>query len=94
MAKTRNLGGQIIELRNQGKSYRDIETLLSCSKRTINYHCNKNDLLDTGKKRHKISPEKQKEIYDYCQNNSSADAQLFFKASKSTIEKYKKRALI
>ena len=32
---------QILELRSQGKSYREIEAILGCSKSTISYHCGK-----------------------------------------------------
>lgn len=32
---------QIIQLRNAGKSYREIERILGCSKSTISYHCGK-----------------------------------------------------
>jgi len=30
---------KILELRNEGKSYREIQKILGCSKSTISYHC-------------------------------------------------------
>ena len=32
---------KIIQLKNEGKSYREIEKILGCSKGTISYHCGK-----------------------------------------------------
>ena len=39
MGTARNLKYEIIAMRNDGLSYRQIEKELQCSKGTINYHC-------------------------------------------------------
>lgn len=44
---------QILNLRNQGKSFREIEKILGCSKATISYHCSegqKNKAIARNKK--------------------------------------------
>lgn len=35
-----NLKEKILKLRNEGKTYDEIKSLLNCSKGTISYHCN------------------------------------------------------
>jgi transposase len=87
-AKNPELRNQILALRDT-MSYRDIEKKLGCSKGTINYHCGKNDLLDTGKKKYPLTIEKKKEIHEFCKTNSNSVAQKHFNVSLSTIHKYK-----
>lgn len=89
MATARNLEETIVTYRKEGKSYREIKDLLNCSKRTINYHCKKNNLLDTGKKRYPITIEKQKEIFEFCKTNNDSVATKHLNVSLSTIRKYK-----
>jgi transcriptional antiterminator len=93
MAATRNLGGQILELRKT-MSYRKIQEALKCSKRTINYHCKKNGVQDTGNKRFPITVEQQNDIYEFCKTNTPKQAIEHFKFSKSTIEKYRKGGVV
>lgn len=52
----------IIRLRKQGKSYRQIEDELGCSKGTVAYNCKQAGLEDIGKKQQKISKEKKEKI--------------------------------
>lgn len=47
MAKPKNLGQQIIQLRDSGKTYDEIKVLLKCSKGTIAYHCGINQKQKT-----------------------------------------------
>lgn len=89
MATARNLEEIIVTYRKEGKSYREIQALLNCSKRTINYHCENNNLLDTGKKRYPITLEKQKEIFEFCKTNSDSVAKQHLNVSLSTIRKFK-----
>lgn len=89
MSGYRNLKIPILELRKQGKTYRQIENLLKCSRTTIHYHCNKHNLNDTGKKRYAITDNIKLAISQFCKENSTLKAQKYFGVSKSTIFKYK-----
>lgn len=90
MAIKRNLKNQILTLRNQGKSYREIQKELICSKGTINYHCKENELTDIGMKIAPVDSEMKSQIADYCKDSTLADASKHFGLSLSTIKKYKK----
>ena len=90
MAIKRNLKSKILTLRNQGKSYREIQKELSCSKGTINYHCKENELTDIGMKIAPVNLEIKSEIAEYCKDSTLADASKHFGLSLSTIKKYKK----
>jgi orotate phosphoribosyltransferase-like protein len=41
---TTSLKEKILELRNEGKNYNEISETLGCSKSTISFHCNNNNL--------------------------------------------------
>jgi transposase len=90
MAIKRNLKNQILTLRNQGKSYREIQKELICSRGTINYHCRENELTDIGMKIPPVDTELKSQIADYCKDSTLADASKYFGLSLSTIKKYKK----
>lgn len=90
MAIKRNLKPQILSLRNQGKSYREIQKELNCSKGTINYHCKENELTDIGMKVAPISDDIKLQIAEFCKENTLLDASKHFGLSLSTIKKYKK----
>jgi transposase len=89
MAGQRNLKYDILKLRTEGKSYRDIQKLLQCSKSVVGYHCQKNEATDTGMKKHPISPELKKQISEYCKSNKLSDASKHFNLSISTINRHK-----
>ena len=90
MAIRRNLKPQILTLRNQGKSYREIQRELNCSKGSINYHCKENDLTDIGMKVTPVDNSIKSEIAEFCKEHTLSEASNFFKLSLSTIKKYKK----
>jgi DNA-binding CsgD family transcriptional regulator len=90
MAIKRNLKPQILTLRNQGKSYREIQKELSCSKGTINYHCKENELTDIGMKVAPVNLEIKNSIANFCKENTLIEASKHFGLSLSTIKKYKK----
>lgn len=90
MAIKRNLKPQILTLRNQGKSYREIQKELNCSKGTINYHCKENELTDIGMKVAPVDSAIKSEIADYCKEHTLLEASNHFGLSLSTIKKYKK----
>ena len=89
MSTKRNLKSEIINLRNQGKSYREIKQILNCSKGTINYHCKILGMVDIGKKKYPIDNEMKKSISEYCKNHSLVETSKVFKLSISTINNYK-----
>ena len=90
MARPRQIKSQILSLREQGKTYNEIAKELECAKSTINYHCKKHDLTDIGLKNVRIDSDTAEKIYEFCKQNSVADAVKHFGVSKSTIKKYKK----
>lgn len=90
MAIRRNLKPQILTLRNQGKSYREIQRELNCSKGSINYHCKENDLTDIGMKVNPVDNSIKSEIAEFCKEHTLSEASNYFKLSLSTIKKYKK----
>lgn len=90
MARPRQLKHQVLTLRAEGKSYREIQKQLNCSRGTVNYHCKENDMTDTGLKVHPLSKELKIQIAEFCKNNTSAKASQHFNLSLSTIKKYRK----
>ena len=89
MAYQRNLKGEIIRLRvDENKSYREISSILNCSKSTVQYHCGKHNLVDTGKKRYPISPELSQRIKDYLKCHSVKETIYALGVSASTITKH------
>jgi len=89
MSGYRKLKLEILELRKQGKSYREIESILNCNRSVINFHCTKHNLTDTGKKRYAVSDKTKVAISDFCKHKKIKEAQIYFNLSKSTILKYK-----
>ena len=89
MSGHKNLKMEILELRKQGKSYREIEKRLNCVRSTIHYHCNKHNVTDNGKKRYAITNETKLAISNYCKLNTTSKAQKYFNVSKSTIFKFR-----
>ena len=90
MAEKRNIKGQILKLRMEGKSYREIQKEIGCSKGNVWFHCNNHGLNDTGKKRYALSEKNKIQIANYCLNHTSLEASKFFNLSIQTIKKYRK----
>jgi DNA-binding CsgD family transcriptional regulator len=89
MSAIRNLEAEILELRGQKKSYRDIQKILQCSKKTINYHCEKAGLTDVGQKKYPLTLEKKIEIFEFCKTHSNIEAKEQLNVSISSVIKYK-----
>jgi transcriptional regulator len=89
MSAPKNLKLKILELRRQGKSYREIEDILDCTRSTISFHCKRHNVTDTGKKRHAISNDLKNAIHIFCKEHKTSEAIKYFNLSKSTIFKYK-----
>ena len=90
MAKKRNLKTEILMLRNEGLSYREIAKRLNCQKSLINYHCDKNNLTDIGMKLSPISTETKRAIAEFCKKNKNREAVEHFGVSLTTIKRYNK----
>jgi transposase len=89
MATKRKLRSEILELRNQDKSYREIEKILNCNRSTINYHCRLHNLTDNGKKRYPVSEETKLAVAQYCLEHTCEEASKHFGLAKSTVYKFK-----
>jgi len=92
MAKPTGIGNDIISLREAGRTYKQIQKELGCSKSTIHYHCKKRNLTDIGFKRVQVNDTIANEIYEFCKikGNTAVKASEKFDLSLSTIKKYKK----
>ena len=82
MSAPKNLKLKILELRRQGKSYREIENILNCTRSTISFHCKRHNITDTGKKRYAITNEVKLAISEFCKQHKTSQ----HKTSKSTQE--------
>ena len=89
MSLKRNLKSEIVQMRNEGKSYREIQKILNCSRGTINYHCRMTGMVDTGKKVYALDNDMKKSIAEYCKTHSLIATAKAFKLSLSTINNYK-----
>jgi len=90
MSAPRNIKEQILRLRMEGKSYREIEKELNCSRGNVWFHCNKNGLTDTGLKLHPITIKIKRQIAKYCKTHTSLEACKHFCLSLATIKNYRK----
>lgn len=78
----------IIQLRKQGKSYKEIRKTLGCSLSTISYHCNKNELSDHNKLREPSNDEKKQFQFLYNEHLSTLKVSKITGWSKATVLKY------
>lgn len=76
---------QILELRRKGKKYDDIKKLLGCSKATISYHCQRNNLGDDFKR---LTESEISEMNLFYKSNSTDETAKHFNVSKSTVIRY------
>jgi DNA-binding CsgD family transcriptional regulator len=90
MSAPRNIKEQILRLRMEGKSYREIEKELNCSRGNVWFHCNKHGLTDTGKKKHALDKKTKRQIAKFCKSHTSLQASKHFGLSIATIKNYRK----
>jgi DNA-binding CsgD family transcriptional regulator len=94
MARQRNIGPQIIELRKNGDAYNTIAKKMDCSKSTVQYHCTKVGLTDIGLRLIEVSEDIQKEIPEYRKTHTLNETAEKFGISVSTVKNYQnKKAL-
>lgn len=74
--KRRGIKEDILDLRSKGKSYREIQSILECSKGTIAYHAKKSGMDGTIDYTHhmQLSEKEKKDIYDFTKNNKNVAA--------------------
>lgn len=85
----RGIKQHILQLRKEGFSYRDIQDKLKCSKATINYHCQNENLTDTGLKVEAVTEKVKEQIYEFTKTNTVKKAMEKFGLGRTTIKKYK-----
>lgn len=78
----------IIRLRKQGKSYREIEEKLGCSRGNISYHCKQEGLDDIGKKNKELSDEKKQKVKKLRKENTISQVSKKLGIAESTVVKY------
>lgn len=78
----------IIRLRKNGKSYREIENELGCSRGTVAYHCQNEGLEDIGMKKKEISDEKKKAIRETYKNETAEKTAEIHDVGITTVNKY------
>lgn len=95
----KKIEADIVELRKQGKSYNEIETILQCSKGLVSYYCTRNNLVDIGLRNLNITDDIIKEWQEYCDTHTLKNAAEHFGVSATTLKRYgvigkRKRATI
>lgn len=81
---------EIIKLRKEGKSYREIEKEIGCSRATISYHCNRSGLGGRIDNIEIISGDVELiiKIQEFYKNNTTEETAKEFRISKSTVKRY------
>ena len=79
---------KILKLRSEGKSYREIQSILGCSKSTISYHCgNGNE-----KKRVKSDIKKRKPICKKVSSFKTRCSRANYKSLRAKVKTFKRRS--
>jgi DNA-binding CsgD family transcriptional regulator len=79
---------EILKLREDGISYREISKKLGCSLATISYHCKRWNLNDVGLSNVGVFNLKD-EIKNYYKDHTTKETALHFNISESSVKKYK-----
>jgi len=78
----------ILKLREDGISYREISKKLGCSRATISYHCKRWNLTDVGLSNVGVFNLKD-EIKEYYKSHTTKETAIYFNVSESSVKKYK-----
>tara|TARA_R110000765_G_scaffold3358_5_gene10403 strand:+ start:434 stop:970 length:537 start_codon:yes stop_codon:yes gene_type:complete len=78
----------ILKLRENGKSYREIEKILGCSKGTISYHCGKGQKKKTTARRAKWREENGINVKILAFKNRATAEEKKRKSYKNRVEKF------
>lgn len=82
-----SLKNKIISLRNNGKTYDEIKDELNCSKATISYHCQRNN-LGGNNQRSTLTDDEIVKLNEYYKNHTIEECVSKFKIGKSTVTKH------
>lgn len=85
----RGIKEQILKLREEKLSYRDIAKKLKCSKSTISYHCNNNECEDIGLQTNAITETTRQEIFEFSKTHTVKEAMEHFTLGRTSIKRYK-----
>jgi 5-methylcytosine-specific restriction endonuclease McrA len=77
---------KILELRKEGKTYKEITKILGCAMSTVSYHCKMNGLGDNNQKTTKEDIELYQKLYDEL--GSLKKVSKITKRSFDTLKKY------
>ena len=93
---TTSLKEKILSLRNDGKNYNEISDLLNCSKSTVSFHCNNNNLGGNfvSKQRSKLTEIEIVELNKFYKDHTIEECVVKFNLGKSTIIKYTKNKYV
>ena len=92
MAKSKNIGSEIIEMHKNGHSYNKIAKELNVSKGTISYHCGEGQKEKSAKVRKKwrASHPKYRVLREWDANTTESKKLLIKHGNKIEVYKYKK----
>jgi transposase len=91
---TDGLKNKILKLRSEGKSYKAISEELGCSKATISYHCNRNDVGGRIDGRNPLDEETIIKLQEYYLTHTIDECTKEFGVSKTTVIKYVENKLV
>lgn len=85
-----SLKERILELRNDGKNYKEISVLLGCSKSTVSFHCNNNNLGGNfvSKQRAKLTNIEIEELNKFYKDHTIEECMVKFNIKKSTVTRH------
>ena len=87
---TMSLKEEILKLRREGKNYNEIVKILNCSKSTISYHCNNNDVGGNfvSEIREKLTEDVINELNEYYKEHTIKECMDKFNISKTSVVKH------
>jgi DNA-binding CsgD family transcriptional regulator len=93
---TTSLKEEILALRKNGKNYNEICEILNCSKGTVSYHCNINNIGGNyvSKIKEKLSEVEIEELNTYYINHSIDECVIKFNIGRSTVIKHTKNKYV
>ena len=86
---TTSLKEKILELRSDGKNYNEISVLLDCSKSTVSFHCNNNNLGGNfvSKQRAKLTNIEIEELNQFYKDHTIEECMVKFNLEEC-LQKY------
>jgi DNA-binding CsgD family transcriptional regulator len=90
MIITTSLKEKILSLRNEGKTYDEITKVLGCTKSTVSFHCNNNNIGGNfiSKQRAKLTEIEIEELNNFYKDHTIEECMSKFNLGKSTVIKH------